>query len=433
MSETATSPPRTKRRILFRLFRGLLVFVVLLIVTYLIADQILLRKVQRQREVFKERFGAVDFRDFIPERPAPEEDAGRVYLYAAGLMAKVDEEHGDWSMYDALIQRPEGLSLGRGETPPTPEALDTMVEAKMASMEEAFRSVEEAGKLGRGSIVGPYDHETAQPALAEARALVQNIAARALYEARTGDLEGACTWLESGLHATCTMNDDPTLAVQIMRTLLVGLVLDAAESAMNAAGGPLPFGERYWKLLNRASDTESIRQALASEASFSMSKPMPIPRFLWSLSEIKLMEFHLKLDDARALTTPRERREKLDDLKSETESLFAPAYLVARIIATAHLQSADAFDEFLTHCSMARLASELQSIKQQTGAYPEALQTLESVLAPSVLIDPFTAESLKYRRQEVGFLLYSVGQDRTDDGGVERECGKPDLVWSRNN
>ena len=129
MSDIDTTPPRPKRRILVRLLRGFLVFIVLLIVTYLIADQILLRKVQRQREAFKERFGAVDFRDFIPERPSPEEDAGRAYLYAAGLMSKANAEYGDWSAFAALTKGPEAFRT-RGQQDaelPSPEEIEGRV------------------------------------------------------------------------------------------------------------------------------------------------------------------------------------------------------------------------------------------------------------------------------------------------------------------
>jgi hypothetical protein len=36
-------------------------------------------------------------------------------------------------------------------------------------------------------------------------------------------------------------------------------------------------------------------------------------------------------------------------------------------------------------------------------------------------IDPFSGKPLKYRRIENGFLIYSFGADRIDDGGVTRQ------------
>jgi hypothetical protein len=46
------------------------------------------------------------------------------------------------------------------------------------------------------------------------------------------------------------------------------------------------------------------------------------------------------------------------------------------------------------------------------GAYPEAL--------PAGLMDPFSGQALVYRREGAGYVLYSVGPDGKDDGGVEK-------------
>ena len=285
---TQSPAPRPKRRILFRLFRGFLVFVVLLIVTYLIADQILLRKVQRQREAFKERFGAVDFRDFIPERPAPEEDAGRVYMYAAGLMSKADAEYGDWSAFAALTKGPEAFRQ-RGQQDaelPTPDEIDARVRVKLEAMEEAFQKVEEAQVLVRGSAAEETAFETPPFELSAPRELARNLAAKAIFDARSGDLDGACRWLEAGLRMASTMNEDPTLLALLVRIACVETSLIATENVMNATDATLPLAEPYWKLLEIVTDPEVHRKNLASEAAFGLSRTdATLPRLFWSANQ----------------------------------------------------------------------------------------------------------------------------------------------------
>ena len=52
------------------------------------------------------------------------------------------------------------------------------------------------------------------------------------------------------------------------------------------------------------------------------------------------------------------------------------------------------------------------------GGYPESLQALvEAGRLEHLPLDPFSGRPLVYRRQEGGFILYSVGIDLADDGG----------------
>lgn len=432
MSETDSPPPRPKRRILFRLFRGLLVFVVLLIVTYLIADQILLRKVQRQREAFKERFGAVDFRDFIPERPAPEEDAGRVYLYAAGLMSKANAEYGDWSAFDALTKGPEAFRQ-RGQQDaelPSPDEIEGRVRVKLAAMEEAFQKVEEAQALARGSAAEETDFETPPFELSAPRELARNIAAKAIFGARSGDVTGACRWLEAGLRMASTMNEDPTLLALLVRIACVETSLIAAENVMNATDATLQLGETYWKLLEIVTDPEVHRKNLASEAAFGLSRTdATLPRLFWSANQSKLIEFWFDLDTVLRLDSPIQRRAKLDELAKGAEGPMLPTNWMVPILAPAIVGGIDGFDRMVARSDFMHVAAQLRAWKVRHGSYPDTLDALTS--ATPLPLDPFSGDPYHYRREGDGFVLYSVGLNRKDDGGVKGEKrDEGDVVWT---
>ena len=63
------------------------------------------------------------------------------------------------------------------------------------------------------------------------------------------------------------------------------------------------------------------------------------------------------------------------------------------------------------------LRQEMLSVlefKQQTGKFPESLDDLPNSPAKA---DPFTNQPLKYKKTDNGFLLYSVSNNRLDDGG----------------
>jgi hypothetical protein len=55
----------------------------------------------------------------------------------------------------------------------------------------------------------------------------------------------------------------------------------------------------------------------------------------------------------------------------------------------------------------------------------ESLSSLEPAFAPDELIDPFSGKKFRYRADGEGWILYSVSENRMDDGGKT----KPDRLW----
>jgi hypothetical protein len=64
----------------------------------------------------------------------------------------------------------------------------------------------------------------------------------------------------------------------------------------------------------------------------------------------------------------------------------------------------------------------LEVFKRRSGYYPQRLDQLKDILE-RVPMDPFTNETLKYKRTENGYIVYSVGEDLADDGGDGRLTG----------
>jgi hypothetical protein len=70
----------------------------------------------------------------------------------------------------------------------------------------------------------------------------------------------------------------------------------------------------------------------------------------------------------------------------------------------------------------------LLQYKQAHGSFPESLEALGIQSTE----DPFARKSLVYRREGDGFVLYSVGEDRKDNGGTVKQPKQKtdyDVVW----
>ena len=89
--------------------------------------------------------------------------------------------------------------------------------------------------------------------------------------------------------------------------------------------------------------------------------------------------------------------------------MFAPAF--ARITeldlrTVAHLRAAQA-------------AVAVERYRLATGVLPAALADLVPGYLDAVPTDPFDGKELRYRKLEVGFVVYSIGEDEIDNGGKE--------------
>ena len=62
------------------------------------------------------------------------------------------------------------------------------------------------------------------------------------------------------------------------------------------------------------------------------------------------------------------------------------------------------------------------------GSYPASLDVLARALGGAVPLDPFSGEPYQYVVSDDGFLLYSVGGNQVDDGGVHDQANG-DWVW----
>ena len=74
-------------------------------------------------------------------------------------------------------------------------------------------------------------------------------------------------------------------------------------------------------------------------------------------------------------------------------------------------------------CAHVRNARTALAVEAYRRSHEEQLPTALADLAPSFLphvpIDPFSGKPLQFRTGGKGYIIYSVGMNRRDDGGVD--------------
>ena len=87
--------------------------------------------------------------------------------------------------------------------------------------------------------------------------------------------------------------------------------------------------------------------------------------------------------------------------------------------------------EMTAELRITRAGLALLQHKQSRDAFPDTLEALKL----SDIIDPYSAEPLRYKAQGQDFILYSIGPDKKDNGGSPREKKQEkdwDIVWNLN-
>jgi len=83
--------------------------------------------------------------------------------------------------------------------------------------------------------------------------------------------------------------------------------------------------------------------------------------------------------------------------------------------------------EVIAKLQVAGVALEIERWRlAHGGRAPDSLADLTPQFAPSIPLDPFDNNPLRYKKLPQGFLVYSIGADFTDDGGKAKTGDEDD-------
>jgi len=279
------------------------------------------------------------------------------------------------------------------------------------------------------------------------RHFIQFMAAHVMAAAESGDAERAALMIEQGFAFSRTVNYEGLLATHMIRHACDGLMCTVTERALNRTrfsdvqlqrmAGALPSetADDFRNCL-RAEHCfaiwafQSVRAGMPTEALFGGPVNPPWWKRIWNrirrrhpdYSDADFLAYLQAISPRLRLSTmaPREAMSEADKLAqeyiktatSEVGEGILPAAM-GRSMAI-HLES----QAKMTSLAVA-LAVERARLAQN-GAVPATLDALVPRYLPSVPADPFDARPLRFKRLPRGYLIYSVGRDGVDDGGVER-------------
>ena len=90
-------------------------------------------------------------------------------------------------------------------------------------------------------------------------------------------------------------------------------------------------------------------------------------------------------------------------------------------------------DTMTAKVALAQAALAVKAYQAQTGRTPRSLSEVQKTLGWKLREDPFTGRALRYRADDKGFLIYSIGWDLRDNHGRPEKSDYTtlpgDLTW----
>jgi len=402
----------------------------------------------------------VTLMDLAPPPLADEENAALIYEQAFAEIGEIPEQ-----MTDLLEMQPSEL---------TPEHKDALQDF-LAEKAIGFSLLDKAASYKACRF--PVDYEEGfvadLPHLSKLRECARLLALKSLLEVDKGNVGQALRTCLQTKNLGESLSIEPFLTSQLTRIGVSHVMLrslenilsedDLSAETLNALTEELDVHQRDLRRgLHVALVGErcffvaffhDFRSLVPQELQGKNTYEQGLKRFMRSSfmksDELYGVRMYAKLIDFAQLSTHQaiEQSKKLakdaaaDSLELSGVSFLKPWRLrdlnmFSRLTLPAIAKSFAAWARNEADLQQARIVAAFKIHKIEHGAYPESLDALSPTILDPLPKDPFTGEDFVYRKDGDGFILYSVGDNLKDDGGIPKpkgSCGigpsDYDIVW----
>lgn len=418
-----------------RILTGLGVFLVLLAVTYALLLGRATLQLRRAYAALAAEGRPLRTAEIVP--PAVPDSDNAAVLYRSAVLLLKGQPIGDKNLFEKLTDR-------RWRTERQAEIQELVGHEAVA---RALPLIEEGTRRPTCQIEHDNGIALTLPnagPLDDLRELASILTSRAKFEARAGRPARAWDLLVTQLRLADSLRSDPAPAAQSTRMAITRWAARTIQWLCESARPEPGQRQALDALLQRQEDVEPLVRAIDGQRLLIGERFFNLPRneldkILWqeknqykdpispglkkALHRLSflLVAFKPRLvaDHAAYLQLMRKQVQLLRgpyrDRKEANEFLRLPHldYLAYRLSWTFGVDKWS-HCELLTTVRLTRAGLALLQYKQAHGAFPETLDAL----GMGDWRDPYVEQPLHYQPQGEGFVIYSVGEDRHDNGGV---------------
>ena len=411
--------------ILRRFLRWWIILPLLLLAIYFVALNRTEKQLAAELAKVEASGGALRLADLAPRVPPGEANAAEVYLRAFDLLT-VDSE--------ALERMGEDADLARHV---------------FATQEPALRLLEQASQIRACAFPVDWDAgpAIAYPHLGPMREGGKLLGARAEAQAADGQMDAALSSCAAIFRMAEHAQRDPILIGAFVGFALNGIGVTALEESLSQ-GDPSPAACRaLFEQLGTADPHAALERAFQGQraihaelserihageirdlfAAFSGEpvrwvQPLlvdlyrTVGRPLLNLDEVSSLRA-MQQNIAALDLPPVEGQQQMADVVAEMNQLPVYRSVLTRMIMPVFTRATLTRDRAAAEIGAAQIALALTAYRAEHRRYPDTLADLAAA-GWDIPDDPFTGQPYIYRLEGEGFIVYSVGPDMADDGGL---------------
>lgn len=439
------SPERPRRRTLLWVVLGIVAFLILAPIAALVVWRAsLTAKIDRELKTIRAAglpTNPVELDAFYLQ--VPEAENAALLFAEAGQMLPTQVDREEQKLQTQFEQ------MGRSEL--LPPEITNYLARRLSENKDALELLHRAAGLTNSRY--PVDlsrgFETLLPYLAKVKGAVRLLREEAVQEAVAGHAQRATESVLAGYGAARSLANEPLLISYLVEIAMNAITSSGLEQTVNRVALDDAQLQRLQKAIMASDNTNALPRVLAGErgcciaifqnpgsyAAMMNNGPgggggvgsgvaQVGPKALNSLTGFfdRDMLFYLqtmqRIIDA-AGQAPSERFEAVKTFDEDMVEAKRKLYVMTALImpGLGKAIDRDAENSARLRTAATALAIERYRLKHE-GKLPENFSVLVPEYLPAMPIDPFTGEALQYRKRDKGFIVYSVGADRQDDGGV---------------
>lgn len=291
------------------------------------------------------------------------------------------------------------------------------------------------------------------PHLAKLRNINGLIMAKAICEARQGNMKASADYISLSVSLGNTLRNEPGMISQLVRYTLLHMTANGLKGILQEGHISPDIANDIILSLNRAEISDSYKTALVGERStcITLIDDTVARRIVIDKADAGPKGAFMRLVPNFIAYLRANENEIISYCTKQIESANKPyrEFMPADFIFPASSTSKGMFtslcsiypkivgrrDTVTATLNGSIIAVSLNSYKTQFGQYPPSLATLSKKTGRKLPIDPFSGKSFIYKPKANGYLLYSIAVDLKDSGGIELPKGAKaektphDIVW----
>jgi hypothetical protein len=335
--------------------------------------------------------------------------------------------------------------------PPPPELLDPegakVLDSQMTPLAAALAEARKLADMpdGRYTLVHAANPIlTLLPHVQDAREISRLLHYDALNLAQENKGRESLRSCQAALNAGRSFDDEPVIISQLVRVACVAMAMGAMERTLAQTEPPVQELARMQSLLEKEDAHPTALVAMRGERAMQHILMAGLSDGIISAREIldgtghgldwgemlvfwnakglarrehhKLLELMGKAVDITRLPD-HEQPAAEAALDREIREAAAHSYLIRMLVpATQKFNEAARRKRSKVRCLLTALAVE--RYRRERGGWPAKLAELTPKLLEKVPLDPYDGKSLRYARVADGVIVYSIGPDGTDNGGL---------------